>query len=93
MDPKAAFPIMMGSCAFLMPIGSLKFIRHGRYSLRTALGLGLGGTRRPDRGLHREVARPDLCALARGRGGVFAAFSMLRSAMVEAEAGTRSASA
>ena len=40
MNPKAAFPIMMGSCAFLMPIGSLKFIRHERYSLRTALGLG-----------------------------------------------------
>ena len=27
MNPKAAFPIMMGSCAFLMPIGSLRFIR------------------------------------------------------------------
>src|SRR5262249_36606333 len=25
MDPKAAFPIMMGSCAFLMPIASLRF--------------------------------------------------------------------
>ena len=34
MNPQAAFPIMMGSCAFLMPIGSLKFIRHERYSLR-----------------------------------------------------------
>ena len=43
MNPQAAFPIMMGSCAFLMPIGSLKFIRHGRYSLKAALGLGLGG--------------------------------------------------
>jgi len=43
MNPQAAFPIMMGSCAFLMPIGSLKFIRSGRYSLRAALGLGLGG--------------------------------------------------
>ena len=43
MNPQAAFPIMMGSCAFLMPIGSLKFIRRGRYSLRAALGLGLGG--------------------------------------------------
>ena len=27
MNPTAAFPIMMGSCAFLMPIGSLKFIK------------------------------------------------------------------
>jgi uncharacterized membrane protein YfcA len=43
MNPKAAFPIMMGSCAFLMPIGSLKFIRTSRFSIRAALGLGLGG--------------------------------------------------
>ena len=43
MNPTAAFPIMMGSCAFLMPVGSLRFIRMGRYSLRTALGLTLGG--------------------------------------------------
>jgi uncharacterized membrane protein YfcA len=43
MNPQAAFPIMMGSCAFLMPIGSLKFIRHERYSLRSTLGLGIGG--------------------------------------------------
>ena len=43
MNPQAAFPIMMGSCAFLMPIGSLKFIRSGRYSLRATLGLGIGG--------------------------------------------------
>jgi len=43
MDLKAAFPIMMGSCAFLMPVGSTKFIRSGRYSLRATLGLALGG--------------------------------------------------
>jgi len=43
MNPQAAFPIMMGSCAFLMPIGSLKFIRRERYSLRESLGLGIGG--------------------------------------------------
>jgi uncharacterized membrane protein YfcA len=43
MNPTAAFPIMMGSCAFLMPIGSMKFIREGRYSLKQALGLALGG--------------------------------------------------
>jgi uncharacterized membrane protein YfcA len=43
MNPQAAFPIMMGSCAFLMPIGSLKFIRRERYSLRASLGLGIGG--------------------------------------------------
>ena len=43
MDPKAAFPIMMGSCAFLMPVGSLKFIRERSYGLRAALGLAIGG--------------------------------------------------
>jgi uncharacterized membrane protein YfcA len=43
MDPKAAFPIMMGSCAFLMPVGSVRFIEKGSYALRPALGLALGG--------------------------------------------------
>lgn len=43
MSPKAAFPIMMGSCAFLMPIGSLRFIARGSYSLRAAMGLTIGG--------------------------------------------------
>jgi len=43
MSERTAFPIMMGSCAFLMPVGSLKFIREKAYSLRPALGLALGG--------------------------------------------------
>jgi uncharacterized membrane protein YfcA len=43
MSERTAFPIMMGSCAFLMPVGSLKFIRERAYSLRSALGLALGG--------------------------------------------------
>ncbi len=43
MNPKAAFPIMMGSCAFLMPTGSAQFIRKESYNLRAALGLALGG--------------------------------------------------
>jgi uncharacterized membrane protein YfcA len=43
MDPKAAFPIMMGSCAFLMPVASARFIRLDSYSARAALGLALGG--------------------------------------------------
>jgi uncharacterized membrane protein YfcA len=43
MSERTAFPIMMGSCAFLMPVGSLKFIRERSYSLRNALGLALGG--------------------------------------------------
>ena len=43
MNPTAAFPIMMGSCAFLMPVGSAKFIETRKYSFRPALGLALGG--------------------------------------------------
>jgi uncharacterized membrane protein YfcA len=43
MNPKAAFPIMMGSCAFLMPIGSLRFIQRKSYSLAAAVGLTVGG--------------------------------------------------
>jgi uncharacterized membrane protein YfcA len=43
MNPAAAFPIMMGSCAFLMPVASLRFMRRQSYSLRTSLGLALGG--------------------------------------------------
>lgn len=43
MSERTAFPIMMGSCAFLMPIGSLRFIREQAYSLRNALGLAIGG--------------------------------------------------
>ena len=43
MNPTAAFPIMMGSCAFLMPVGSAEFIRKGKYDLRAALGLAVGG--------------------------------------------------
>jgi uncharacterized membrane protein YfcA len=43
MNPTAAFPIMMGSCAFLMPVGGMKFIQKDAYHLRTAVGLALGG--------------------------------------------------
>ena len=43
MNPTTAFPIMMGSCAFLMPVGSLRFIRERSYSLPAALGLAIGG--------------------------------------------------
>jgi uncharacterized membrane protein YfcA len=43
MNPLAAFPIMMGSCAFLMPIGGERFIRSGRYEFSAALGLAFGG--------------------------------------------------
>lgn len=43
MNPKTAFPIMMGSCAFLMLIAAPRFVRSGSYASMPALGLALGG--------------------------------------------------
>jgi len=43
MNPTTAFPIMMGSCAFLMPIASIGFLRAGSYVERPAVGLAVGG--------------------------------------------------
>lgn len=43
MSPKVAFPIMMGSVAFLGPVASIPFMRRGSYNFRTSLGLTLGG--------------------------------------------------
>ncbi len=43
MNPIAAFPIMMGSCAVLMPVAAVRFVRDSKYDLRAALGLALGG--------------------------------------------------
>ena len=43
MSTLAAFPIMMGACAFLMPTAGTCFIKARRYNLRASLGLTLGG--------------------------------------------------
>jgi uncharacterized membrane protein YfcA len=43
MNGDTGFPIMMGSCAFLMPIASATFVRRQRYSPSAALGLTLAG--------------------------------------------------
>jgi uncharacterized membrane protein YfcA len=43
MNPSAAFPIMMGACAFLMPVASARFLKDEACALRPSLGLTLGG--------------------------------------------------
>jgi len=85
MNPQAAFPIMMGSCAFLMPVGSVRFIRSRCYSLRTTLGLGLAGVPAVLIAAFLVKSLP-LTALRWLVVGVvlYAAISMLRSAVVEA---------
>jgi uncharacterized membrane protein YfcA len=43
MSPLAAFPIMMGSCALLMPVAAARFIKARRYNLRASIALAIGG--------------------------------------------------
>ena len=43
MSPAVAFPIMMGSCAFLMPVASMKFVKEAAYNKKASLGITLGG--------------------------------------------------
>ena len=43
MNPVAAFPIMMGSSAFLMPVASMRFVWSRAYFAPVAAGLALGG--------------------------------------------------
>jgi uncharacterized membrane protein YfcA len=44
MSPTVAFPIMMGSCAFLMLVASFKFIKEGAYNRRAAIIISITGT-------------------------------------------------
>ncbi|MDR3387975.1 MAG: TSUP family transporter [Rudaea sp.] len=43
LNPAAAFPVMMGACAFLMPVSGMRFVRSERIDLRVVLGLAIGG--------------------------------------------------
>ncbi|SJZ54884.1 sulfite exporter TauE/SafE family protein [Garciella nitratireducens] len=43
MSPKVAFPIMMGSCAFLMPAASIRFVKEQAYNKKASLGITIGG--------------------------------------------------
>jgi uncharacterized membrane protein YfcA len=43
MDPRAAFPIMMGSGALMAMAGGFRFIRAAKFDGKAALGLTLGG--------------------------------------------------
>jgi uncharacterized membrane protein YfcA len=82
MDPKAAFPIMMGSCAFLMPVASARFIQAGRYSPRVALGIALGGL--PGVLIAALIVKSLPLTAMRWLvvlAVIYAAFTMLRSAM------------
>jgi uncharacterized membrane protein YfcA len=82
-----AFPIMMGSCAFLMPVSSAEFIRKKKFDLKATVGLAIGGI--PAvliaayivKSLDLYYVRWLVVVVV-----VYTAISMLRSAMVERRA-------
>ncbi len=84
MNPIAAFPIMMGSGAFLMPVASARFVREGAYSAPAALGLTYGGLLGVPlaafvvKSLPLETARWLVMVVV-----LYAAVAMLRSAYTE----------
>ena len=43
LSPDVAFPLVMGSCAFLMPVASAKFIKEGAYERKPSIGITIGG--------------------------------------------------
>jgi len=90
MDPRAAFPIMMGSCAFLMPIAGMRFIREGSYSLRASVVLALAGI--PAVLIAAYIVKQMPLAYVRWLVVVvvvYAAGTLLRSAFVERKAPAR----
>lgn len=43
MSPAVAFPIMMGACAFLMPVASVKFVKEQAYNKKASVAITLTG--------------------------------------------------
>jgi uncharacterized membrane protein YfcA len=43
LSPTIAFPIMMGSCAFLMPAASVKFVKEGAYDRKASMAITVFG--------------------------------------------------
>ena len=44
MSPIVAFPIMMSSCAFLVPAASVKFVKEGAYDRKASLAMAVFGS-------------------------------------------------
>ena len=92
MNPKAAFPIMMGACAFLMPTASARFVAKQSYHPQASLGLALGGI--PAvlvaafivKSLPIQTVRGMVIAVV-----VYTAYALLRSAWTERSPATEAA--
>lgn len=44
LSPEIAFPIMFGSCAFLMPVASMRFVKEGAYNRKASMGFTVIGS-------------------------------------------------
>ncbi len=44
LHPAVAFPVMMGACAFSVPVGSMEFVRLGQYSRKITMVSSIVGT-------------------------------------------------
>jgi len=89
MNQRTGFPIMMGSCAFLMPIAGMRFIKEGSYSLRASVVLALAGI--PAVLIAAFIVKEMPLTLVRWLVivvVVYTAVTMLRSAFVERGAPT-----
>jgi len=88
LDPKAAFPIMMDACAFLMPVTGLRFSRATQLDLRIVLGIALGGVPAVLLAAYAVTSLP-LVALRWGVVAIalYAALLLLRAAARPATAG------
>jgi uncharacterized membrane protein YfcA len=88
MDPRAAWPIMTGACAFLMPCASWRFVKFDAFANRAAVGLAIAGI--PGVILAYWLFRNKLPIEAIKWLAVvvvlYAAFGMLRSAVIEHKA-------
>lgn len=85
MNPTAAFPIMMGSGALLMPAASWRFLQAGAYSPRIAAGLTIGGLLGVPIAAYLVKSLPlDTLRWVVTAVILYAALTMLRSAMSSA---------
>lgn len=87
LNPVAAFPVMMGACAFLMPVGGMRFVHTERIDLRVVLGLAIGGV--PAVLLAAYVVKS--LPLATLRWGVVAVVAYAAALLLRAALGSRTA--
>jgi uncharacterized membrane protein YfcA len=43
LSPRVAFPLMMGSCGFLIPVAGMRFVKEDSYDLKSNIAIPLGG--------------------------------------------------